>query len=186
MKHINKQGQGGLRTAPFPTERREGKEKVKVMKIIEIGGKEYTIEYTIEASLYSECTEKITNLLANIGQAQSKEDIKGIISSMSDIPQTTLTMLYAGLLEKHGAEVGDGTITCKADSKKLIRKYFEEHSSEEEGNFFDMMEMLIDAMVDDDFFNRIGLNRMISKGKKQTKQPQDHKKKTEKEEVGEK
>ena len=150
------------------------------MKTIEIGGKEYTLVYTIEASLYGELTEKITSIMLDVGMAQNQSDIKKMITSMSDVPQTVLTMLYAGLLEKHGTEVGDGTITCKADAKKLIRQYFEEHSTEEGGDFFSIMEMLIVAMADDDFFNRIGLAKMLAtdeEAPKQPKQPQDHKRK---------
>ncbi len=30
------------------------------MKIVNIGGKDYTFEFTMEASLYNECTEKVT------------------------------------------------------------------------------------------------------------------------------
>lgn len=156
------------------------------MKTIEIGGKEYTLVYTVEASLYGELTEKITSLMADVGMAQNQNDIKKMITSMSDVPQTVLTMLYAGLLEKHGSEVGDGTITSKADAKKLIRQYFEEHSTDDGGNFFSIMEMLIETMADDDFFNRIGLAQMLAtdeKAQKQPKQPQDHKKK---EKTGEK
>ena len=149
------------------------------MKTIEIGGKEYTLEYTIEASLYSEVTEKITSLMASIGEAQNKEDIKQVVTSISDIPQTTLTMLYAGLLEKHGTEVGDGKITSKADAKALIRQYFSEHTADEGGNFYSLMEMLIGVMADDDFFSRIGLAQMFeTKETKLPKQPQDHEKKT--------
>lgn len=144
------------------------------MKVINIGRKDYTLEFTIEASLYNECTEKITGLMYSISDAQNKEDIKTMITSMSDIPQTTLTMFYAGLLEHHG-EDGDGSVATKKDAKRLIKKYFEEHKEDETGNFYGVMELLIGVMGDDGFFKQIGLEQMG-----QTKQPktlQGHQKK---------
>lgn len=146
------------------------------MKTISIGGKDYTIEFTIEASLYNECTEKTVSLMSSMNEAKDNESTKELITSMSDIPQTTLTMFYAGLLEHHG-EDGDGTVTSKKDAKRLIKKYFEEHKEDETGNFYGVMEMLIDVMADDDFFSQIGLNQLAGETEKQPKAPQDHKKK---------
>ena len=51
------------------------------MKIIKIGNKDYTFEFTIEASLYNDCTEKTTNLMLSAMEASEKEDVKAIISS---------------------------------------------------------------------------------------------------------
>lgn len=143
-----------------------------------IGGKDYHIEFTIEASLYNECTEKVTGLLSSIGEAANKEELKGILSSIADIPQTTLTMFYAGLLEHHGEE-GDRTILSKKDAKKLIKQYLEEHKEDNTGNFYGVMEMLIGQMGEDGFFELIGLGQMMSQTTEQKtpKVPQDHKKK---------
>ena len=145
------------------------------MRVLNIGGKDYTFEFTIEASLYNECTEKVTNLMLSISEARGNADIKGMISSMSDIPQTTLTMFYAGLLEHHG-EDGDGTVLTKKDAKTLIKKYFDEHKDDDTGNFYGVMELLIEIMSDDDFFKQIGLEQTMDKSKT-GKTPQDHKKK---------
>jgi hypothetical protein len=144
------------------------------MKIINIGNKDYKFEFTIEASLYNECTEKITNLLFSIEESQSKEDIKQLLSGLSDIPQTTLTMFYAGLLEHHGEE-GDGTILTKKDAKALIKQYIDEHKEDDKGNFYEIMNEMIAIMEEDGFFNQIGLTQAAEN---QAKIPQDHKKKT--------
>lgn len=146
------------------------------MKTISIDGKEYTLEFTIEAALYNECTEKVVNLMSSMNEAKDNESTKELITSMSDIPQTTLTMFYAGLLEHHG-EDGDGTVLNKKDAKRLIKKYFEEHKEDETGNFYGVMEILIDVMDDDDFFNQIGLNQLAGETEKHPKTPQDHKRK---------
>ncbi len=137
------------------------------MKTIKIGDKEYKIEFTIEASLYNECTEKVAGLVCSISEAGDKEDIKKMISSMSDIPQTTLTMFYAGLLEHHG-EDGDKSVLSKSDAKKLIKQYFKEHPDDETGNFYGVMEILIEQMVDDGFFKQIGLEQFANKAANQT------------------
>lgn len=154
------------------------------MKIINIAGKDYKFEFTIEASLYNECTEKVTGLMFALSGSDGKEDIKDILSSLADIPQTTLTMFYAGLLEHHG-EDGDGTILDKKDAKKLIKQYFEEHKEDGTGNFYGVMLEMIACMKDDDFFKQIGLDKMMTQEeeeqaeaqKKEPKKPQDHKKK---------
>lgn len=149
------------------------------MKVINIGGKDYTIEFTIEASLYSECTEKVMGLMLSIADAGEKDELSAIAPSMSDIPQTTLTMFYAGLLEHHGEE-GDGTVLTKKDAKKLIKQYLDEHKEDETGNFYGLMELMIEIMTDDDFFNQIGLKQLFqeTQTEKEVKTPQDHKKKT--------
>lgn len=101
-----------------------------------------------------------------------------MIMSMSDIPQTTLTMFYAGLLEHHGTE-GDQSVPDKKAAKELIKKYFEEHKEDETGNFYGVMELMIEVMTDDDFFKQIGLEQMVKNAQteKKPKAPQDHKKK---------
>ena len=138
------------------------------MKTIKIGDKDYKIEFTIEASLFNECTEKVTGLMYAMSEAGNAENIKNMISSMSDIPQTTLTMFYAGLLEHHG-EDGDKSVLSKNDAKKLIKQYFKEHSEDETGNFYGFMEILIGQMVDDGFFNQIGLVQVANQTKEQKK-----------------
>ena len=145
-----------------------------------IGNENYKIEYTIEASLCNECTEKITNLLTEIQTAENKEDIKKYISSIADIPQTTLSMFYAGLLEHHG-EDGDRKVTSKSNAKKLIKQYIKEHENDEAGSFYGVMTMLIEQMGNDGFFKLIGLEQMMKDSEtneqKTPKKPQDHKKK---------
>lgn len=146
------------------------------MKTIKIGEKEYKIEFTIEASLYNECTEKVAGLIFAISEAEGKEDIKKMISSMSDIPQTTLTMFYAGLLEHHG-EDGDKSVCSKSDAKKLIKQYIKEHSDDETGNFYGVMEMLIEQMMADGFFKQIGLEQAANQAAKQKKTARNGRKK---------
>lgn len=142
-----------------------------------IGNKEYHIEYTIEASLHKDCTEQVTEMMLHMSEAQSNENVKEMVSSMNDIPSTTLTMFYAGLLEHHG-EDGDNTVTSKKEAKKLLKQYFSEHKEEDSGNFYGFMELLLKQMEEDGFFKQTGLEQMMKKvQEKEPKMPQDHKKK---------
>ena len=140
------------------------------MRTLVIAGKEYTVEYSIEASLYSDCTEKVTGLMAGLASASGSDDMHKLISSMADVPQTTLHMFHAGLLEHH-----DG-ITY-AESKKLIATFLKENKDGEYGNFYGLMGMLIEEMTNDGFFELIGLDKMFAPTTKKAKTPSDHKKK---------
>ena len=144
------------------------------MRTIKIGKEEYTFKFDIEASLYSECTEKITSIMVGLSDVKGEEAKKNFIRAISDIPQTTLHMFHAGLLENHNVTL--------SDSKKLIAQYIREHKEDETGSFYGVMEMLIEDMAEDGFFELIGLDKMMEKvevqtGQKQVKMPQDHKKK---------
>lgn len=143
------------------------------MKELRIGNEVYKVEYTIEASLCNECTEKVTNLMTGFAVAETEDAKKQFISTIADIPQTTLSMFYAGLLEHHG-EDADKSVCNKDDAKKLLKQYLSENKS----SFYELMEVLIEEMGEDGFFDLIGLTKMMEKVQtKEPKKPQDHKKK---------
>lgn len=149
-------------------------------KLLSIGGKDYKLEYTIEASLYADCVSKLTNLMTDIDAAENNSDIKNIIRGISNIPQTALTLFYAGLMEAHGTHSdGDGKVPDLETAKRLISQYIKEHSNDETGNFYGIMQMCIEQMSEDGFFKLIGLeamtNAVTEKAKKVAKMPQDHK-----------
>ena len=140
-----------------------------------IGNKNYKIEYTIEASLHDECIEKVTSLMINLSSTEDAKDVKEVISSISDVPKTTLTMFYAGLLEHHG-EDGDGSVLSEKDAKKLIKQYFAENKENGTDNFYDLMGILVEQMGNDGFFKQIGLQQAVQQTKEQKRQ-QDRKRK---------
>lgn len=145
---------------------------------LQIGGKECHIEFTMEAALYKECGEKISLLLARLGDTEG-ETLEEVIAGMSDLPQTALVCFYAGLLENHGTE-GDGTVTSIKDAKILVKQYFEEHKDDDDGNFFSLLLLLIKQMENDGFFKQIGLEQIAQSmipASKPKKTPQDHQKK---------
>ena len=141
------------------------------MRTLTVGNVDYTIEFSIEASLHKDCTEKVTCLMAGIAEAQSKDDIKILISNMADIPQTTLHMLHAGLLENQP----NWDIS---KTKAVIKRYLIERKGQEDGNYYSLMELLLEEMGNDGFFALIGLDKMFRTEKKEPKKPQDHKKKS--------
>lgn len=142
-------------------------------KIITIGGKDYKIEYTVEASLYKDCTDRVIDYIEKTAKAEDEQDVHKMLSTLTDIPQTTLIVFYAGLLEYHSDEVE--TIN---DAKALVKEYFNEHKEDGEGNFYSLLKLLMEQMGKDNFFSQIGLTQGIEEAQtKEVKKPQDHKKK---------
>lgn len=149
-------------------------------KTLNIGGKDYKIEYTMEAALCNECVESVTGLLMEMGIASSEKDLKQILKNMANLPHVTLTMFYAGLLEYHGDHpTGDRSIKTLSDAKALIKQYMAENKDSDEGNFYGLMGILFEQMAEDGFFKQIGLEQMVNNAETESKakKPQDHKKK---------
>lgn len=144
------------------------------MKKITIGGKEYTFEFSIEASMYADCTESITELFMHLGTAEDSKDVKGVLNTIANIPKTAMTLFYAGLLEHHS-----DAITGMPAAKELLKQYLVEHK-EDGGDFPSVMNEMVSCMDDDGFFDLIGLTKMMKEAaqtEKTPKTPQDHKKK---------
>ena len=135
------------------------------------------MEFSVEASLYSDCVQKITNIMVDVYSGREDADIKQILAGFSDIPSTAVTCFFAGLLEHHGAEA-DGRVpnfkTAKSLAVKLIR-------DDESGinNWYDLFTLCVEQMGEDGFFDLIGLGEMLGTEKKRPMPvPQDHKRKT--------
>ena len=134
------------------------------MKRITIDKKEYKFEFTIEASLYDDCTKSIMDLFVTggmVSNAAENNDIDGakeyFINSIADIPKIALTLFYAGLLEHHGSE-GDGSIKSISDAKRLFAKYHEETGK----SYRDVLGEMMEQMAEDNFFDLIGLNQVAN------------------------
>lgn len=139
-------------------------------KSLNIDGNEYKLEYSIEASLYADCVSSLTGLMADMEEAGNDNNVKKMLSGMSNIPQTTLTIFYAGLIEAHGTHPnGDGKVPDIQTAKGLIAEYIKEHKDDETGNFYGVMQMCIEQMNEDGFFNLLGLEAMNEAGQKPKK-----------------
>ena len=154
-------------------------------KVLTIDGEDYKLEFSIEASLYHECIEKITGIMFDIDAGQTTNDIKMLLSGVSDIPNTAVVCFYAGLLEHHGLDEGDKRVPNVSTAKRLAVKLLRDEDSDV-SNWYDLFSLCVDQMGEDGFFDLIGLPSMLGteKKKKSPKVPQDHQKKTVK--VGEK
>lgn len=133
------------------------------MKRITIGNKEYTLEYTIEASLYDECTMSIMDMFVKAGFSEAyaqggdaKSAMAEILNTMASLPRKVVTLFYAGLLEHHGPE-GDGSVPSKDEAKKILVSYLKEQKK----SYNDVYQELMNIITDDNFFDLIGLNDML-------------------------
>lgn len=143
------------------------------MRRLTINGKEYTVEFSIEASLYNECTEATMNMILAFGEAQGevqnidvadenaadvfRSAIKKTIESASNIPKTAITLFYAGLLEHHGRR-GDNSVRSMDDATDLVRDYILESKT----NFYEIMNMMLECMGEDHFFDLTGLEKFLN------------------------
>lgn len=126
------------------------------MKTITINKQDYKFEFTIEASLYPECTETIMSSFVSAGMAQNlaeKEDgrsaVDELLKTMANIPQKTLTLFYSGLLENHNLS--------KEEAKELLKEYLKESGK----SFTDVLQEMMSILDEDNFFDLIGLNKMF-------------------------
>lgn len=131
------------------------------MKVLNINGKEYKLEYSFEAAEYKDVVQKMFNVLSGIyvlknsagadGEIEAKIGvITGITEMVADIPDITKTAFYAGLLEHHDVSFDD--------AKALMRKYL----SENKISYNKLFEEIKICMEDDGFFDLSGINEMIA------------------------
>lgn len=141
-----------------------------MFKTIKVDGVDYKLQYSVEAAMYDECTEKVITLMTAIGdEEENAETLKSKIKEISSIPNLAVSMFYAALLQHHGIEAGDGTVRTVSEAKNILAKYILENDSD----FFSVVEMLLDQMGEDGFFKLIGLEKIL-----QTDQQEEEPKKT--------
>lgn len=136
-------------------------------KELSVGGKAYRLEFSIEASLYGDCTERVfsfMNALDDSGAETPEEKaskVKEMIKQTSELPMLALHMLYAGLMEHHG-EDGDRSIMTLRDAKGVLKTYLIEHKDMGDGDYASLIALLIDQMGEDGFFNLIGIDKILN------------------------
>ena len=164
-------------------------------KVLTIGGRDYKLEYTIEASLYEDCIDSLMGFFGRFGEIMSGANIpdnlseeeqdrmtekyvKKSITGISNIPATAVTLFHAGLLEYHGPN-GDNSIRSKQDTKELVKQYFKDHAEDGTDNFYDLLLICVNQMGEDGFFKRTGLEKMIQSQQVKTRtiSTQDHQRK---------
>lgn len=168
-------------------------ERIDIMKLITVDGKEYKLEYSFMAVEHKETVQKMFDVLSGaymIRKAGIIEDGGGTSDSVAnamldgtgemvaDIPHIVKTAFYSGLLENHGVS--------ESEAYEIMKAYMKENKISFKKLFDDIKE----CMEDDGFFDLSGLMDMLTemeatmtemeeeKPKKTPKTPQDHKKKS--------
>lgn len=129
-------------------------------KVLKIGSEDYKFEFSIEASLYGDCIEKITGLMMNVELGQDEASRKYLVSGLADIPSTAATCFYAGMLEHHGKEEGDGKVPNLSAAKRLAVTLLKDENSEYE-NWYDILNLCMEQMSEDGFFGLVGLGDLL-------------------------
>lgn len=148
-------------------------------KVLTIGGKDYKLEYTIEAALYKDGVDRLIDFISGFSGVQGEKEItkgldleaktkvraeilKNLRSEITNLPNTALELFYMGLLQHHG-EDGDGAIPSIKSAKKLVMKYFEEQDKVDDGvnDFAALLAVCMEQMTEDGFFKRAGLEKLM-------------------------
>ena len=136
------------------------------MKVLTIGDKEYTLEYSFAAAECKDCVEKVFKMISGsyIGrhgawgnEQESKSNMAealadGTASMYAELPDTVITAFYAGLKENNA-------VMNKTAAKDLLKQYFKENS--EIGSFWDMFDLIKKCMEEDGFFKLTGMDKML-------------------------
>ena len=157
------------------------------MKTLTIGGNEYKLEYTFEASEHKDTVQKMFKVLSGAylmrkgvvidetDEEKAKEAmvnamIDGSAEMVADVPHIVKSAFYAGLLEHNPKS--------EEEAYSLMKEYMKENKISYRKLFEDIKE----CMEDDGFFDLSGLTEMLQEmngtPKKAKKVPQDHKKTT--------
>ncbi len=131
-----------------------------------IDGKEFVIEYGPVAMLSCpECVEHVLNLV-HLNEQKDIPLSRRFGTIMKDVPQITLLLFHAGLLEHHG-EDGDKTVLSLNDAKSLLKKYFKENA--EETTFISLLAELVEQMTEDNFLALLGMGLEVDNETAQTR-----------------
>lgn len=161
------------------------------MKTIQIGNKDYVLEFTFEAAGYRPIVQKMFNALSgsyivkrfdpdnqNDKAQAASAMVDGTAELVSEIPHICMEAFYAGLLENNPVSV--------EESKDLMKEYMKANKLSFRGLYKEIQSI----MEDDGFFDLAGLTEMLEEmnkaveneeekpTKRTPKTPQDHKKST--------
>lgn len=147
-------------------------------KVLTIDGKEYKLEYTVEAALYKDGVDRLIMFMANtLGNTGLDEETEGlsdtakidvmklivgnIRSELTGLSQTALEMFYMGLIEYHGAD-GDKSVLTMRDAKQLAKEMFRGNAEPAISDFAELLSICFEQMGNDGFFKTIGLEKLMN------------------------
>lgn len=152
-------------------------------KVLTIGGKDYRLEYTIEAALYKDGVDRLIDFLGGtfgaegadaIAEKLPNEDdkrtarveiVKNLKSEVTNLPNTALILFYSGLLEHHG-EDGDQSVMSISEAKHLAKQLFTEQPDDGIKDFASLLATCINQMGTDGFFKTTGLETLMKNAEK--------------------
>ena len=59
-------------------------------KILNIGGQDYKLEFSVEASLYADCVSGLTSLMTDIEIAGEESNVKKLLSGISEYSSNSI------------------------------------------------------------------------------------------------
>lgn len=153
-------------------------------KVLNIDGKDYRLEYTIEAALYKDGIDRLVDFLSGSFGLETEAEIskgmtvkgkmelrqqlvKNLKSEIENLPNTALILFYAGLLEYHGPD-GDRSVLTQKDAKKLAKFLFQDENSGI-SDFAELLTVCMNQMAEDGFFKTTGLERIGVQNAEETK-----------------
>lgn len=145
------------------------------MKILSIGNKEYTLEYSFKAAEHSETVQKIFNVASGayiLKQVQKVGNEKlevagamldGTSEMIGDIPNIVKVCFYSGLLENHKV--------TEEQAYELMKTYMKENKI----SFKKLFEVIKECMADDGFLELSGITEMLEEMNSKTATPNEEK-----------
>lgn len=123
------------------------------MKVLNIGGKEYKLEYSFEAAEHKQTVQKMFNIVSGAYMFKSENPLEAIIAGttemIGDIPGIVRTAFYSGLLENNPVS--------EEESVSLMRQYMKENGK----NYRNLYDDIFKCMEDDGFFDLSGLTEAV-------------------------
>ena len=138
------------------------------MKTLNIGDKEYVLEFSFQAAKHKQLINTMFKMLScsYLGRSgltgaedETKADrasalIDGVADMYAEMPDTVITAFYAGLMENNA-------VMNEAEAGKLLKQYFKDNSKDDAATFPGMFDLIKECMQDDGFFKLTGLDKML-------------------------
>lgn len=138
------------------------------MKTLNIGDKEYVLEFGFRAAKHKQLINKMFKMLSGsyLGRSgltgaedETKADrasalIDGVADMYAEMPDTVITAFYAGLMENNA-------VMNEAEAGKLLKQYFKDNPKDDAATFPGMFDLIKECMQDDGFFKLTGLDKML-------------------------
>lgn len=133
-------------------------------KAFEHGGKEYRLEYSLEAYMTKYVDHAgayrthVAPLVDMMNEINDSENDAAATTAAFDMPEVAVHAMFAGLLRWHGrGKHGDKTIITFDDAAELCWELMNEHPDDEYlGSWAGLIRMCVEQIEEDGFFAKLG------------------------------